>query len=86
MADDVLLVEQLLGLFPLLECSLVLVSGTRYYPRGDWLSAEGILVRQVVSLTWLRVSKAQDSCILPLQYAACRLVAFPNGGGGAQGL
>ena len=49
-------------------------------------SAEEILARPAASLTWLRVSKVQDSCILPLQCAACRLVAFPNGGGDAQGL
>ena len=83
---------QLLGLSPpLRECSLVLVSGIWYYPRGDWWSAEvrsaeEILVRQVASLTWLRASEVQDSRILPLRCAACRLVAFPNGEGDAQGL
>ena len=83
---------QLLGRsLPLQECSLVLVSGTRYYPRGDWWSAEvrsaeEILARRVASPTWLRASEVQDSHILPLQYAVCRLVAFPNGGGDAQGL
>ena len=84
--------EQLLGLSPPLRgCSLVLVSGTRYYPRGDWWSAEvrsaeEILARWVASPTWLRASEVQDSHILPLRCAACRLVAFPNGGGDAQGL
>ena len=83
---------QLLGLSPpLRECFLVLVSGIRYYPRGDWWSvevrsAEEILARLAASPTWLRASEVQDSCILPLQGAACRLVAFPNGGGGAQDL
>ena len=92
MADGALLVGQLLGLSPPLQgCSLVLVSGIRYYPRGDWWSAEvrsaeEILVRRVASPTWLRASEVQDSRILPLQYAACRLAAFPNGGGDAQGL
>ena len=62
-----LLVGQLLDLSPpLQECSLVLVSGIRYYPRGDWWSAEEILARLVASLTWLRASEVQDSCILPL--------------------
>ena len=83
---------RLLGLSsPLQECSLVLVSGIRYYPRGDWWSAEvrsaeEILARLTASPTWLRVSEVQDSRILPLQCAACRLVAFPNSGGDAQGL
>ena len=91
MADGVHLVVQLLLLSPLQEYSLVLVREIQYYPRGDWWSAEvrsaeEILVRAVVSLTWLRVSKVQDSRILPLRCAACRLVAFPNGGGDAQGL
>ena len=52
----------------------------------DWWSAEEILARLVASLTWLRASKVQDSCILLLQCAACRLVALPNGGGDVQGL
>ena len=91
MADGALLVAQLLGLSPLWECSLVLVSGIWYYPRGDWWSAEvrsaaEILARLAAILTWPRASEVQDSHILPLQYAACRLVAFPNGGGDAQGL
>ena len=83
---------QLLGLPPpLRECSLVLVSGVRHYLRGDWWSAEvrsaeEILARRVASPTWLRASEVQDSRILPFRYAACRLVAFPNGGGDAQGL
>ena len=83
---------RLLGLSPpLRECSLVLVSETRYYPREDWWSAEvrsaeEILARLAVSPTWLRASEVQDSCILPLRCAVCRLVAFPNGGGDAQGL
>ena len=87
-----LLVGQLLGLPPpLRECSLVLVSGIRYYPRGDWWSAEvrsaeEILARLAASPTWLWASEVQDSRIPPLQCAACRLVAFPNGGGDAQGL
>ena len=82
-----LLVGRLLDLSPpLRECSLVLVSGIQYYPRGDWWSAEEILARLVASPTWLRASKVQDSCILLLQCAACRLVAFPNSGGDVQGL
>ena len=82
----------LLGLSPpLRECSLVLVSGTQYYLRGDWWSAEvrsaeEILARLAASPTWLRASEVQDSCILPIQCAACRLVAFPNGEGDVQGL
>ena len=83
---------QLLDLSPpLWECSLILVSGIWYYLRGDWWSAEvrsaeEILARLAASLTWLRASEVQDSCILPLQCAVCRLVAFPNGGGDVQGL
>ena len=85
--DGVLLVGQLLLLSPLLrECSLVLVSGIRYYLRGNWWSAEEILARLVASPTWPRVSEVQDSHILPLQCVACRLVAFPNSGGDVQGL
>ena len=92
MADGVLLVGQLLGLSPpLRECSLILVSGIRYYPRGDWWSAEvrsaeEILARLVASPTWPWASEVQGSRILPLRCVACRLVAFPNGGGGARGL
>ena len=88
---------QLLDLSPpLRECSLVLVSGIRYYLRGDWWSAEvrsaevrsaeEILARLAASPTWLRASEVQDSHILPLQCAACRLVAFPNGVGDVRGL
>ena len=49
-------------------------------------SAKEILARLAASLTWPRASEVQDSRILPLQCAACRLVAFPNGGGDVQGL
>ena len=131
------MVGQLLGLSsPLRECSLILGSGIRYYPRGDWWSAEvrsaevrsaevrsaevrsaevrsaevrsaevrsvevssaevrsaevrsaeEMLMRLAASLTWSRASEVQDSHILPLQCAACRLVAFPNDGGDVQGL
>ena len=47
---------------PLRGCSLVLANGIRYYLRGDWWSAEvrsaeEILARLAVSLTWLRASE-----------------------------
>ena len=35
----------------------------------------------VVSLTWLRASVVQDSHILPVQCAPCRLIACPINGG-----